>query len=119
MQSDFGDFMMALLNKEPFEIQWHDDAMFGVVIASDGYPGEFVKGTKLPDLDVLNGIDVFHAGTKAEGENFIGNGGRVLLAVSKAKTLKEARDHVYNQLNHLEWNGFFYRTDIGWRTFHS
>jgi len=119
MASDFGKFMMALMNKEPFELEWKDDAMFGVVIASDGYPGDVVKGVQLPDLDELNGLDVFHAGTKANGAHFIGNGGRVLLAAAKSKTLEEARDDVYNQLNQVEWTGFFYRTDIGWRAFQS
>lgn len=117
MASDFGEFMMALMNKEPFELQWNEDAMFGVVIASDGYPGDVVKGARLPDLALLNGLDVFHAGTKAEDNHFIGNGGRVLLAATKTNTLEDARDQVYNQLNQIEWNGFFYRTDIGWRAF--
>lgn len=117
MRSDFGEFMMALMNKEPFELEWHDDAMFGVVIASDRYPGDVVKGAKLPDLDVLNGLDVFHAGTKAVDAHFIGNGGRVLLAAARAKTLEEAKAQVYDKLNETEWNGFFYRTDIGWRAF--
>ncbi len=53
MASDFGEFMMALMDKKPFELKWHDEAMFGVVIASDGYPGDVVKGAQLPNLDVL------------------------------------------------------------------
>ncbi|MFS0690408.1 phosphoribosylamine--glycine ligase [Sporosarcina sp. 179-K 8C2 HS] len=117
MQSDFGEFMMALMDKKPYELKWHEDAMFGVVIASDRYPGDVVKGAKLPDLNQLVGLDVFHAGTKAEGDHFIGNGGRVLLAAAKAKTLEVAKTQVYNKLNQAEWNGFFYRTDIGWRAF--
>lgn len=119
MASDFGEFMKALMNKEPFELKWHDEAMFGVVIASDGYPGDVVRGTKLPDLDLLNGLDIFHAGTKAEADYFVGNGGRVLLAAVKAESLAEARNEVYDKLNQVEWNGFFYRTDIGWRAFQS
>ncbi|WP_060208886.1 phosphoribosylamine--glycine ligase [Sporosarcina koreensis] len=119
MASDFGEFMKALMNKEPFELKWHDEAMFGVVIASDGYPGDVVRGTKLPDLDLLNGLDIFHAGTKTEADYFVGNGGRVLLAAVKAESLAEARNEVYDKLNQVEWNGFFYRTDIGWRAFQS
>ena len=109
MASDFGEFMMALMDKKPFELKWHDEAMFGVVIASDGYPGDVVKGAQLPNLDVLNGLEVFHAGTKADGDHFVGNGGRVLLAAAKAKTLEEAKTQVYDKLNQIEWNGFFYR----------
>ncbi|MCM3639187.1 phosphoribosylamine--glycine ligase [Sporosarcina luteola] len=119
MRSDFGAFMMALMNKEPFELEWHDDAMFGVVIASDRYPGNVVNGARLPNLNVLNGLDVFHAGTKAVDAHFVGNGGRVLLAAAKAETLEEAKTLVYERLNQTEWNGFFYRMDIGWRAFQS
>lgn len=119
MASDFGEFMMALMTGKPYPLQWHDDAVLGVVVAADGYPGDVVKGNALPELDVLKniGLEVFHAGTKIEGEGFIGNGGRVLLITSKASSLKEAQEHVYKGLNNLEWKDFFYRTDIGWRTF--
>ncbi|MDW0114763.1 phosphoribosylamine--glycine ligase [Sporosarcina saromensis] len=119
MASDLGEFMMALMTGKPYQLKWHDDAVLGVVVAADGYPGDVVKGNALPELDVLKniGLEVFHAGTKIEGEGFIGNGGRVLLVTSKASSLKEAQEHVYQGLNNLEWNDFFYRTDIGWRTF--
>ncbi|WP_342506521.1 phosphoribosylamine--glycine ligase [Sporosarcina sp. FSL K6-2383] len=119
MASDFGEFMAALMDSKPYDLQWHDEAMLGVVIAADNYPGDVVKGAALPTLDGLTaqGLDVFHAGTKASGTGFVGNGGRVLLVTAKADSLKEAQDKVYKGLSGLEWNGFFYRTDIGWRTF--
>ena len=60
---------------------------------------------------------MFHAGTTFDGKDFGGNGGRVILIATKASTLKEAQQAVYDGLSQLEWNGFFYRTDIGWRTF--
>ncbi len=50
-------------------------------------------------------------------DNYVGNGGRVLLVATKANTLKEAQERVYEGLNKEEWNKFFYRKDIGWRTF--
>lgn len=119
MASDFGEFMMALMSGESYELKWNDDAMLGVVVAADGYPGDVIKGHALPDLEILqeSGLQVFHAGTKEAGERFAGNGGRVILVASKASSLKEAQKNVYEGLNGLEWNGFFYRTDIGWRTF--
>ena len=93
--------------------------MLGVVIASEGYPSDVMNGHALPNLDVLTnqGLDVFHAGTKLEDDHFVGNGGRVLLVAAKAATLKEAQDKVYNGLADQKWDGFFHRTDIGWRTF--
>ncbi|WP_339253792.1 phosphoribosylamine--glycine ligase [Sporosarcina sp. FSL W8-0480] len=117
MASDFGDFMTALMDERQFDLKWHDDAILGVVVASDGYPGDVINGAELPDLKKLEGLEIFHAGTKLQDGHFIGNGGRVLLVTSKAETLKEAQSKVYEGLNQLEWNGFFYRTDIGWRTF--
>ncbi|MBB4825546.1 phosphoribosylamine--glycine ligase [Sporosarcina luteola] len=120
MDSDFGEFMSALMAEEEYELKWNEQAMLGVVVASDGYPGELQKGAVLPDLSAMSTdkTAVFHAGTKMEGDTFIGNGGRVLLIASKADTLKTAQKEVYNTLSKHEWNGFFYRTDIGWRAAH-
>lgn len=119
MASDFGKFMKALMAGESFDLQWHKEAMLGVVVASEGYPGDIVNGKQLPNLDGLaaNGLDVFHAGTRMEDGHFVGNGGRVLLVTAKADNLKEAQEKVYEGLSTEEWNGFFYRNDIGWRTF--
>ncbi|PIC63344.1 phosphoribosylamine--glycine ligase [Sporosarcina sp. P13] len=119
MASDFGKFMEALMAGEAFDLQWHEEAMLGVVVASEGYPGDIVNGKKLPKLDglIANGLDVFHAGTRMENGHFVGNGGRVLLVAAKADNLKEAQQKVYEGLATEEWNGFFHRNDIGWRTF--
>ncbi|GKV67028.1 MULTISPECIES: phosphoribosylamine--glycine ligase [unclassified Sporosarcina] len=119
MASDFGQFMEALMAGETFNLQWDEEAMLGVVIASDGYPGDVVNGKELPNLDSItaSGLDVFHAGTKLEGGKFVGNGGRVLLVAAKAGNLKEAQEKVYEGLSTKEWSGFFHRHDIGWRTF--
>ena len=67
MASDFGEFMTALMDSKPYDLKWNDEAMLGVVVAADNYPGDVVKGAALPDLDVLSaqGLDVFHAGTKS------------------------------------------------------
>lgn len=117
MASDFGEFMMALMKGDPFNLAWSDEAMLGVVIASDGYPGDVIKGNPLPSLQQLSSqFDVFHAGTKRVEEQYVGNGGRVLLVAAKAPSLKEAQEKVYQGLAQEEWKGFFYRRDIGWRT---
>lgn len=119
MASDFGEFMMALMDSKPFDLKWDDEAMLGVVVAAENYPGDVVKGAGLPDLAVLpaQGLDVFHAGTKSSDTGFVGNGGRVILVTAKAGSLKQAQEEVYKGLSQLEWDGFFYRKDIGWRTF--
>lgn len=118
MTSDFGEFMLALMHGQPYELTWSEEAMLGVVIASEGYPGNIKKGSSLPSLTKLSQeFSVFHAGTKRQGDQYVGNGGRVLLVASKATSLKEAQEKVYLSLAQEEWSGFYYRTDIGWRTF--
>ena len=119
MASDFGEFMMALMDSKPFDLKWDEEAMLGVVVAAENYPGDVAKGAGLPDLSVLStqGLDVFHAGTKSSETGFVGNGGRVILVTAKADSLKQAQEEVYKGLSQLEWDGFFYRNDIGWRTF--
>jgi len=118
MASDFGLFMKSLMGEKYFDLQWSDEAMLGVVIAAEGYPGDVEKGNKLPDLTGLTeNYEVYHAGTKLVDGHFVGNGGRVLLVAAKADTLKEAQEKVYAGINQQEWDQFFYRKDIGWRTF--
>lgn len=119
MTSDFGEVMIALMNENPFELSWSDEGMLGVVIASEGYPTDVKKGAKLPDLGTLTdtGLFVFHAGTKADDKDFIANGGRVILVAARESSIKKAQQKVYSGLTKLEWDGLFYRKDIGWRTF--
>lgn len=119
MTSDFGEFMIALMNENPFELSWSDEGMLGVVIASEGYPTDVKNGAKLPNLGTLTdtGLFVFHAGTKADDKDFIANGGRVILVAARESSIKKAQQKVYSSLTKLEWDGLFYRKDIGWRTF--
>ena len=117
MASDFGLFMKALMEEKYFDLQWSDEAMLGVVVAAEGYPGDVEKGHQLPDLNALTeNYEVYHAGTKLANGVFVGNGGRVLLVAAKADTLKEAQEKVYKGIQEQQWDNFFYRKDIGWRT---
>ena len=116
MASDFGLFMKALMEEKYFDLQWHDEAMLGVVVAAEGYPGDVEKGNRLPELSDIE-LPVYHAGTKQVDGRFVGNGGRVLLVAAKANDLKAAQEKVYAELAKKEWDKFFFRNDIGWRTF--
>lgn len=116
MASDFGLFMKALMEEKYFDLQWHDEAMLGVVVAAEGYPGDVEKGNPLPELSDIE-LPVYHAGTKQVDGQFVGNGGRVLLVAAKANDLKAAQEKVYAELAKKEWDKFFFRKDIGWRTF--
>ena len=116
MASDFGLFMKALMEEKYFDLQWHDEAMLGVVVAAEGYPGDVEKGNPLPELSDIE-LPVYHAGTKQVDGQFVGNGGRVLLVAAKANDLKAAQEKVYAELAKKQWDQFFFRNDIGWRTF--
>lgn len=117
LKSDLAEFLVGLLDGNPAEPVWEEGARLGVVIAADGYPGDVQKGNMLPDLEQIEGegLDVFHAGTKAKGDRFAGNGGRVILVSAEGETLQEASEKAYAALDSIEWNGFFYRSDIGRR----
>ncbi|MDN7229170.1 phosphoribosylamine--glycine ligase [Planococcus sp. N064] len=115
MQSDFGAFIDSLLKGKPFELEWNDQAVLGVVLAAEGYPKSVEKGLLLPDLQRLDGVEITHAGTKRIDSGYAGNGGRVLLVAAAGASIALAQDKVYEQLNKLRWDGFFYRSDIGWR----
>src|SRR5690606_1279317 len=64
-----------------FSLRWHDDAVLTVVMAAQGYPGTPVKGTEIRGLEhaaQVEGVEIFHAGTRRDGSRLIANGGRVL-----------------------------------------
>ncbi|EGA88750.1 phosphoribosylamine--glycine ligase [Planococcus donghaensis MPA1U2] len=115
MKSDFGLFMDTLLKGQPAELEWDDQAVLGVVVAADNYPETVEKGALLPDLTKLSGVEITHAGTKQIANGYAGNGGRVLLISASGTSIESAQEKVYEQLNSLSWDGFFYRSDIGWR----
>lgn len=115
LESDFGLFIARLLAGEPFTPEWKEEAVLGVVIAADGYPDFPQKGHVLPDLQKMNDVAIYHAGTKEQAGWFVSNGGRVLLVAAAGENIQDAASAVYQALDKQEWPGFFYRTDIGWR----
>lgn len=115
MKSDFGQFMKALLSGEEYNLEWAEKAMLGVVVAAEGYPDAPVRGSQLPDLSLLKGVSVCHAGTAWQDSGFISNGGRVLLVYAEGGSISEAAHTVYAELSKHRWDGLFYRSDIGWR----
>ncbi|RNF38449.1 phosphoribosylamine--glycine ligase [Planococcus salinus] len=115
MTSDFGEFIDAVLNGQSFELSWDDQAVVGVVVAAEGYPGTVKKGATLPDLSRMSGVGITYAGIKRQGGSLVGDGGRVLLVSANGQNIQDAQKKVYEQLQRLEWKGFFHRSDIGWR----
>ena len=104
-------------NKVP--IEWHDNAALCVVMAADGYPGNYKRGSVIRGLDKaakIPGTIVFHAGTvKNEKGEITANGGRVLGVTGWAPTIAEAQAKAYQAVDQIDWPEGFCRRDIGWR----
>jgi phosphoribosylamine---glycine ligase len=101
-----------------FDLRWHDDAALTVVMAANGYPGDYKKGTEIRGLDAaegVEGVEIFHAGTVLEGTRVIATGGRVLNVTARGKSVREAQQRAYRAVGLIDWPGGFCRSDIGWR----
>ena len=99
-------------------VNWADDHAMTVVMAADGYPGDYAKGEAIGGLDSADSdpfVQIFHAGTKANGGEVQSNGGRVLNITARGDSLQQARDRAYAAIENVDWPGGFYRKDIGWR----
>ena len=101
-----------------FDLRWFPDAALTVVMAAKGYPGNYSRGSTIEGLDAaaqIEGVEIFHAGTKADGSRIVANGGRVLNVSARAKTVREAQARAYAAIDRINWPDGFCRHDIGWR----
>ena len=99
-------------------VNWADDHALTVVLAAQGYPGAYRKGTEIRGLDALPETSsemTFHAGTAMREGALVATGGRVLNCTARGATLTEARDRAYALVDAIEWPEGFCRRDIGWR----
>ena len=119
LETDLVDIMMAIVNGtlDKVNIKWSDDACVGVVLASGGYPGEYQNGHVISVSDRLEkDVDIYYAGAKKrEDGRVVTEGGRVLTVAAMGKTLKDAREKVYRNIQHINFEGMHYRTDIAAR----
>ncbi|NUB43913.1 phosphoribosylamine--glycine ligase [Fertoebacter nigrum] len=103
---------------QDYAIAWADDHALTVVMAADGYPGTYHKGSQIRGLEELPEDSfhmVFHAGTAERDGQVIAAGGRVLNVTARGATLAEARARAYAMVDRIDWPGGFCRRDIGWR----
>jgi len=101
-----------------FDLRWYAEPALTVVMAAKGYPGDYKRGTVIEGLDQaakVEGVQIFHAGTKAEGGKILANGGRVLNVSAIGETVREAQARAYEAVSRIHWPDGFYRHDIGWR----
>ncbi len=112
MKSDIYDVFSAIADGTPAQIEWHDFATLGVVLASKGYPGSYEAGAEIGGLDKVE-AQVYHMGTAAKEGKIVTAGGRVLLVVGKGETLELARINALEEIAKIECEALFHRTDIG------
>ncbi|MNG12010.1 Phosphoribosylamine--glycine ligase [compost metagenome] len=99
------------------EAQWNPQPSLGVVLAAGGYPGDYSKGAVINGLDAAANLTgkVFHAGTALKDGQVVATGGRVLCATALGETVEAAQQQAYRLAGEINWEGSFYRKDIGYR----
>ena len=116
LKSDAIDVFTAVADNEQPEAEWSEEATLGIVLASKGYPGDYQKGF------VINGTErveskIYHMGTAMKEGNLVTAGGRVMIVVASAPTLKEAQMKAREDIAKIECDNLFHRTDIGAKAF--
>ncbi|NVK34446.1 MAG: phosphoribosylamine--glycine ligase [Rhodobacteraceae bacterium] len=120
LQADLLPLLLATADNSLDQVsaQWSDDVAMTVVMAANGYPGSYAKGTEIRNLDAATAdedVKIFHAGTKADGDKILANGGRVLNVTARGSSVRESRDKAYAAVEKVDWPEGFCRSDIGWR----
>ena len=100
------------------DLRWSDAVALTVVMAAKGYPGDYVKGSEIRNLDAaaaVEGVQIFHAATERRDGKLLAVGGRVLNITALGKTVAEAQARAYKAVDLIDWPEGFCRRDIGWR----
>jgi phosphoribosylamine--glycine ligase len=120
MDADLAEVLTACADGvlQPGMVRWRDDACVCVVMASGGYPGAYTKGKAIAGLDQaarLEGVAVFHAGTRRQGGQVVTAGGRVLGVTALGSDLTAAVRRAYAAVSVIRFEQSHYRTDIARR----
>ena len=117
------DLLAALLaahdgELKDFDLRWRDEAALCVVLATEGYPGAYEKGSAIRGIEAAEALDdvtVFHAGTARGEEGIVAAGGRVLGVTALGADVAAAQRLAYDAVDRIDWPEGFWRRDIGWR----
>ncbi len=114
LKTDLLDIFVASVNGRlsDLEIEWSDESAVCVVLAAGGYPGPYEKGLPITGLDQVKHSMVFHAGTTLRDGKTVTNGGRLLGVTALGSDIHEARAKAYADIEHIQYEGRQYRTDI-------
>lgn len=118
LDSDLVEICEAIIGERigSTDVRWSKDSSVCVIAASGGYPGDFEKSKVISGLDeagAIEGVTVFHAGTKRDGEgNFVTSGGRVLGVTARGASVEAARARAYDAIGKIHFDKMHYRSDI-------
>ena len=120
LKNDLSEIFIACCDEKLNEInlEWHSKKSLCIVICSKGYPEKFKRDVEIENLKSItlqNNEFIFHAGTSEKKSKIYATGGRVLNFVCLADEFKEARENIITKINKLNWNGGFFRKDIGYK----
>lgn len=115
LKGDLLEAFAALKDERLHEVdlQANDNTATTVVMVSGGYPGSYEKGKAIEGLGTDGDAIVFHAGTRAEGDQVLTNGGRVLTITGQGADLESALKQAFNRVDTISWDEVYYRKDIG------
>jgi len=118
LKSDLMDILEAVVDQQLDQIdapEWDSRPAICVVMASQGYPGEYEKGrpiTGIDAADALTDVKVFHAGTRLENDTILTDGGRVLGVTALGESISVAKLNAYTAVQKIRWAGGWCRKDI-------
>ena len=115
LKTDLLELFEATANQqlEKIKVEISEETCVTVMMVSGGYPEEYEKGKKITNLEKTSDCIVFHAGTKNEGSYVVTNGGRVIAVSALANNINEALDKCYKNTHIIDFEGNYFRTDIG------
>ena len=115
LKTDLYEIFDAIIDSRLSEvkIEWTDDACVCVILASGGYPESYKKGVPITIGKLPDDITLYHAGTAIKDGKLVTSGGRVIGVTAKGADIEEARKKAYAAIEHIHFDGMFYRRDIG------
>jgi phosphoribosylamine---glycine ligase len=120
LKTDFLEIIQACCQEKlkDLKIEWYDKKSLCIVLCSKGYPDKYNNEVLIENIEKLNLCEndfIYHAGTKKIKNKIYSNGGRVINFVCLSSNFKESRNRILNHINKFNWNGGFFRKDIGYK----
>lgn len=112
LKSDIYDLFDAAIDCRECATEWSDEALLGIVLASEGYPAGYKKGVAIEGLEEVDAT-LYHMGTAEKDGKIVTAGGRVLMVVGRGETLRLAQQQALDAIARIGCDGLFYRKDIG------